>query len=54
MIDMGTFASQINQDGQLKIDLKSIHLKYPDRTYEIFNELMIEQKKQLDGSLLKR
>jgi hypothetical protein len=46
MIDMGTFASQFDQAGNLKIDLEELHIHEHD-VLKAFNKLMIKQKKLL-------
>jgi hypothetical protein len=47
MVDMGTFASQINERGKVKIDLQNLHDHHADRLTEVFNFLMIDQNKLL-------
>jgi len=47
MIDMGTFASQFDQAGHLKIDLERLHYTPSNNIYEDFNTLMKEQKSLL-------
>jgi hypothetical protein len=47
MITMGTFASQFNQQGELKIDLDQLHQQSPGGILEEFNLLQKEQARLL-------
>ncbi|OUR95814.1 hypothetical protein A9Q84_15040 [Halobacteriovorax marinus] len=47
LIDMGTFASQFNEAGDLKIDLSYLHLHHSESVLETFNELEKVQAKLL-------
>ncbi|WP_127716775.1 hypothetical protein [Halobacteriovorax sp. HLS] len=44
MIDMGTFASQFNEDGSIKIDLTTLHQSKEGQVLEEFNILMQKQR----------
>jgi hypothetical protein len=47
MIDMGTFASQINGFGNIKIDLNRLQNENPENILDIFNDLQREQARLL-------
>ena len=49
MVDMGTFASQVNRRGKVKIDLQNLHDHHSDRLTEVFNFLMIDQNNLLQN-----